>query len=353
MMVGVRLFRGFGIWAFCLALMSCSGVDKVTNPAPGPSINDGVGSGGVNNDVTGGVGRIAYMRPSLTSGSFHIHVISPDGTSDVSLNDEADLATYSGPSWSPDGTQIAFASDRSGNANYNIYVMNLDGSNLRAVVEDTGGDFAPSWSPDGQKILFQAWRDNTTRWDIYVVNIDGSNEQLLISTKLDTIQLEEQLPTWSPDGSKILFQAGRNNIGTDIYVANADGSGVTRLTSGNGRIHASPAWSPDGTQIAFESNLHQAIPVGVTPDAAYELYVMDADGSNIKRMTFEGNVGSQVQKPTWSPDGNQIAFEFTVVVTDGALPFTTIAVMRVDGTNVYGVPNMPNGGIFPKWSPIP
>jgi len=345
MMVGRRLLV-CGM-AMCLAVLSCSGVDKSLPGPVGPSVNNGVG-GSASNEVTGGVGRIAYMRRSLESGSFHIYLITPDGKTEVNLNDEADLATYSGPSWSPDGQQIAFASDRSGNANYNIYVMNLDGSNLRAVVEDTGGDFAPSWSPDGQKILFQARRSNTTRWDIYVVNLDGSGEQVLANTTLD-----EQLPTWSPDGSKILYQAGRDSIGTDIYVANADGSGVARLTSGNGRLHSSPAWSPDGTQIAFESNLHQAVVLGAIPIAEYELYTMNADGSNIKRLTFDGGANSQVRNPTWSPDGSQIAFEYVTVFQSAATPFTTLAVMRVDATNVYAIPNLPNGGVFPRWSPMP
>jgi Tol biopolymer transport system component len=344
MMVGRRLlFCGL---VMCLAVFACSGVDKGPPGPVGPSVNNGVG-GNASNDVIGGAGRIAYMRRSLESGSFHIYLITPDGKTEINLNDEADLATYSGPSWSPDGQQIAFASDRSGNANYNIYVMNLDGSNLRAVVEDTGGDFAPSWSPDGQKILFQAWRNNTTRWDIYVVNVDGSGEQVLAGTTLD-----EQLPTWSPDGSKILYQAGRDSIGTDIFVANADGSGVARLTSGNGRLHSSPAWSPDGSLIAFESNLHQAVVLGVTPIAEYELYVMNADGSNIKRMTFDGGANSQVRNPTWSPDGSQIAFEYVTIFQDAATPFTTLVVMRLDATNVYGIPNLPNGGIFPRWSPM-
>ncbi|MGA1195089.1 MAG: TolB family protein, partial [Candidatus Latescibacterota bacterium] len=143
-----------------------------------------------------------------------------------------------------------------------------------------------------------------------------------------------------------------DSIGTDIFVANADGSGVARLTSGNGRLHSSPAWSPDGSLIAFESNLHQAVVLGVTPIAEYELYVMNADGSNIKRMTFDGGANSQVRNPTWSPDGSQIAFEYVTIFQDAATPFTTLVVMRLDATNVYGIPNLPNGGIFPRWSPM-
>ena len=78
---------------------------------------------------------------------------------------------------------------------------------------------------------------------------------------------------------------------------------------------------------------------------------MDSDGGNVKRMTFEGNANSQIQNPTWSPDGSQIAFEFTTVLSSTRI--TTIVVMRVDATNIYTIPNMPNGGFFPRWSPVP
>jgi TolB protein len=225
--------------------------------------------------------------------------------------------------------------------------MNLDGSNLRTVVAHGGGDFAPSLSPDGTKIAFQASRSIATQWDIYVVNVDGSNERALIQTALN-----EELPTWSPDGTRIAFQAG-DSTGTDIYVANADGSNIKRLTDGNRRQHAAPAWSPDGTQIAFESNRHQAVIVGSTPVAEYEIFAIDVDGSNLRRLTFDGGANSLVRKPTWSPDGKQIAFEFVTIIPNTLQALTTIAIMNSDGGNVYVIPDLPNGCIFPRWSPVP
>ncbi|MDP6039463.1 MAG: hypothetical protein QGG64_13005, partial [Candidatus Latescibacteria bacterium] len=208
------------------------GPPQGSGPAPGTGQGDGAST-----DVIGGPGRIVYLRQSFETGSFHLHLIDPDGKNLLELNPVDDLAEYSGQSWSPDGSKIAFASNRSGNANFNIFVMNADGSDIQIVVEDSGGDFASSWSPDGQKMLFQAWRSNETFWDIYVANIDGSGEAVLINS-----ELEEQLPVWAPNGSKFAYQAGRRGGGgIDIYVASADGSNITRLTDGGGALHSAPA----------------------------------------------------------------------------------------------------------------
>ena len=298
--------------------------------------------------IPGGPGQIAYIKQNLQTGSFHLHIVDPDGKNPINLNPIDDLASYSGQSWSPDGTQLAFISNRSGNAIQNIFLMNADGSNIRSVVENSTNEFASSWSPDGQKILFQTTRSDSTAQDIYVVNIDGSGEKVLINT-----DMEEQLPVWSPDGSKFAYQAGHRGQGIDIYVANADGTGAMRLTDGNGTLHAAPAWSPDGTQIAFESNRHQPPATGTrTPLAQYEIYVMNQDGSNMRRLTSSQPLEA-VRNPTWSPDGKQIAYEFHTYSTELISGFSTIKVMNVDGSNAFSIPNLPIGARFPRWSPVP
>ena len=331
-----------GIFALCILVLSACGnttSPDITGPAPGEPGAE---------PIPGGPGRIAYIKQNLQTGSFHLHIVNPDGKNPINLNPIDDLAEYSGQSWSSDGSQLAFASNRSGNANFNIFVMNTDGSNIRSVVEDSGNEFASSWSPDGQKILFQTWRNDETAWDIYVVNIGGSDEQVLINT-----DMEEQLPVWSPDGTKFAYQAGHRGQGIDIYVANADGTGAMRLTDGNGTLHAAPAWSPDGMQIAFESNRHQPPPTGTrTPLAQYEIYVMNRDGANMRRLTSSQPLEA-LRSPTWSPDGKQIAFEFHTYSTNLISGFSTIQVMNVDGSNIFSIPNIPLGARFPRWSPVP
>lgn len=315
-----------------LAVGGCEGIDKSAD-----SIGD-------HNAVIGGVGRIAYLRRSPATGAFHIYVVGPNGRNDRSLNSLSDRADYTGPSWSPDGTRIAFASNLGGNANFDIYVMNADGTRLQPVLKTVGGNFAPAWSPDGTKIAFQAQRSNATGWDIFAVNLDGSDERPLIA-----LPGNDELPAWSPDGTKIAFQSSRG-LGTDIFVADADGGNIRRLTDGNGRVHASPAWSPDSRQIAFESNRHQVIaPDSGIPKAEPEIYVIDVDGAHLRRITHVGPT-ALASKPTWSPDGRQIAFELYV---EDFIFISSLYIVNADGSNLYAIPNIPRKSIYPRWSPVP
>jgi Tol biopolymer transport system component len=205
-----------------------------------------------------------------------------DGSNQTRLTNYSSMDIY--PAWSPDGTKIAFASDREGN--WEIYVMDATpGSSPTRLTDHSSTDTAPAWSPDGTKIAFTS--DRAGNDDLYVMDAsDGSSPTLLLSHDQSISN-----PVWSHDGEKIAFQL----FDGDIYVMNATvGSDITNLTM-NGLFNEHPAWSSDGTQIAFTSKR----------DDNRDIYVMDADGSNQTRLTDHSLPDT---KPIWSLDGTQIAF---------------------------------------------
>ncbi len=147
--------------------------------------------------------------------------------------------------------------------------MNADGSNQTRLTNNVFQDSLPSWSPDGTKIAFNTNRDND--FEIYVMNADGSNQ-----TRLTNSPAEDAHPMWSPDGSKIVFHSRRTG-NLDIFVMNADGSGVRQVTN-TPTFEFFPVWSPDGTKISYTGNT-------LAPDN-FDIYVMNVDGSGITRVTF-------------------------------------------------------------------
>ena len=168
-------------------------------------------------------------------------------------------------------------------------------------------------------IAFDSHRDGN--YEIYVMNAAGSGV-----TRLTNSPEDDEDPAWSPDATKIAFDSH-----SEIYVMDADGSGLTRLTN-NPAADFSPAWSPDGTKIAFVSSR----------DGNYEIYVMNADGSDVTRVT--DNPADDLG-PAWSPDGTKIAFGST---RDGNLE---IYVMNANGSGRTRLTNNPAGDISPAWSP--
>lgn len=235
-----------------------------------------------------------------------IWVARPDGTGHrkLSRGGAPDLQA----AWSPDGRRIAFASMPAGS--WDIYVMDADGGNRTRVLTSPSNDTAPAWSPDGSRLAYQRGDEERASSEIRIVDADGSRDRRLISGA------RNESPAWSPDGARIAFQSTRDGATFDLYVMNADGSGVRRLTATPSRREDKPSWSPDGTRVAFAAG---------TDHRPRDIYVVDADGSNERRLTRRGQ---PVWGPSWSPDGKRIAFfEFP-------FPGATIYLMNADGSRL-------------------
>ena len=208
--------------------------------------------------------------------------------------------------------KVAFQTNRDGNTE--IYVMEADGSNPINVSNSAAEDYQPVWSPDGSKIAFQSQRDGNP--ELYVVNPDGSN-----LVRLTNDGGEDSNPSWSPDGSKITFASSRATGGMEVFVMNADGSNPTRLTFGSDNSNSSdlPKWSPDGTRIAYQHQIYTES--GGNATAQYEIYVMNADGSNQVNLT---NSAENENAQSWSPDSASLIFsqneELFVIPSIGGTP---------------------------------
>ena len=209
--------------------------------------------------------------------------------------------------------------------------MDADGNNTRRLSEGrlfnpTG---APSWSPDGTQVVFQG-NTGVTANDLYVVNADGAGQRKLT----DTPDVREFTPAWSPDGSRIAFSQLVPPCTTvvcnfEIFTIDLDGSGKTRLTHDSDQ-DTHPDWSPDGTKVAYG-----------TLDGVTEVRVVSASGTD--------DVGFSPPAlgytPAWSPDGGQIAWS-------GFGQGNEINVMNADGSQQRNVSNSAAFDVQPDWQPV-
>jgi dipeptidyl aminopeptidase/acylaminoacyl peptidase len=255
----------------------------------------------------GANGKIAFLsldQPPTISG--HIHAANPDGS------DETSLALGIGADWSPNGQKIAYT-------RLGVYIANADGTSETLVTNKLGPldptqyliDW-PAWSPDGSKLVFSGASIGTLN-DLYVVNADGTGLTRLTNTP----SVYEGAPTWSPDGSKIAFEA--NSVA--IYLMNPDGTDIKQISfSSDGQ--AFPQWSPDGRKIAFWRS--------------GAIWVMNPDGTGQAQI-------EPGRAAVWSPDGTQFAFECNLA---------EICTSGVDGSDTRVVP-LAHPSYLPDWQPIP
>jgi TolB protein len=175
---------------------------------------------------------------------------------------------------SPDGKRIVFSSPRDGNPE--LYVMNLDGSNLFRLTNHPAADITPTWNPQGTQIAFTSDRRGTPQ--IYIIGADGTNLTSLTS------ELYADRATWSPMGIEIAYTA-RTGLGNDIKVIDLATREIRQLTFSSG-TNESPAFSPSGRHLAFQS----------TRAGRMQIFTMARDGRDIRQITRTGDN----QTPNWS-----------------------------------------------------
>ncbi len=260
-------------------------------------------------------GRIAFAAGPLAPGRANIYVY--DLATQKTTRLTHDRGIHFDPSLSPDGRRIAFRS-RIGNEDYEVRVMNVDGSRMRNLTRNPAMDYAPAWSPDGRRIAFASERRFRLP-HVWVMNADGSHVHVL------TRVYSGEYPAWSPDGKKIAFATNQpvRQDGFDLVVVNADGTNPQRITR-NDVEDMGPAWSPDGRWIAFQSGA----------GGAHDVYLIRPDGSDRRRLTRGGG-----ELPAWSPDR-----QFLVYAAPGGL-----VVIRPDGTEVMRLETGASGANFPSW----
>ena len=223
--------------------------------------------------------RIVFSHRAFDN--FEIYVMDADGGNRENLSNHPvdDMK----PDWSPDGTKIAFISNRNDGV-YQVYVMDADGSNQIRLTDGPRRKQDPDWSPDGQQIAFTVHvdlEDDDNFPHIAVMDANGNNRERFENDALG--------PSWSPDGGQIAFASGRDGGAAEIYVIGADGQGLERVT--HGLLGAlSPSFSPDGQRIAYYSGREEF----------HQIYLVGVDGKNLKRLTHNQE---HHLHPTWSPDG--------------------------------------------------
>ncbi len=260
---------------------------------------------------------------TIAYGSNGICLTNTEGTSMKRLTN----GNHGYPAWSPDGKRLAFYGYHDEKRTWSIHTVNSDGTNKKRLTHAKYKlDNMPVWSPDGTKIVFarEYWDSTDVRqYELWIMNADGSEERQLKA-------LSGGGPRFLPDG-RLLFHSEYKDKESEITIADIEGKNVIHLTD-NEAEEWDPKLSPDGKHIVFSSNR----------DGNHEIYIMNIDGSDQKRLT---NNDVDDYGPTWSPDGSQILFQSKGGGVSEEDP-TNLYIMNKDGSSIRKVIS---NGWQPAW----
>ncbi len=263
----------FSLFALCSSL-SAFGQDASQPPAPVPAV----------------ISKLAFQVPRDAASGIGIEKILPLGEVYVldSYNSKPrHLVLGEFPAISPDGARIAYCERAGDGRGYGqMYVINADGSGRKQITNvKHAGECFPQWSPDGLRIVFVEFGDHTST--IRVMDSDGQNPKSITSGSH---------PKWSPDGKGILFTRSDGGTNVSIWVVNADGTEVHKITEVN-YPPVNPSWFPDGQAIAFEQKLNDRTAI----------YEVNVDGTNLHLL--QSNVQVSLCAPILSPNGKFLVAE--------------------------------------------
>jgi serine/threonine protein kinase len=288
--------------------------------------------------VGGGVGQVAFV--SDRTGKPQIYLINLDGTGEVQLTNLLEGACQ--PAWTPDGTQLVFTSPCSSSRDtYQGSSMWLIDVGADSATSDPlqlptapGGDYDPAISPDGERIAFTSMRGN--RKQVWVMNLDGTD-----LTRLSAEIAWDSEPAWSPTGDQIAFSTTRGGV-VEIWIMSVVGGDDTRFSRAAGLYEDSHAdWSSDGRAIVFERS------VGNVPRIYMSLF--EDRGTTALQICPEGQRSVQpMAEPSLSPDGYWIAFE---TWPDGTNH--NIAIMNISCLGFTELTTSSAYDFDPAWRPIP